>query len=83
MRAKMERQLKTSKVKQSYRLNNPLDFAENAFHTENEANKSFCLENMKNFIEDQWVMREELVDELKKTDTKLKDTGLVGTREDQ
>lgn len=55
----MERQLKTSKIKQSYRMSNPMDFVENEG---TEQNQSFCLENMRNFIEDQWEIREELVD---------------------
>lgn len=51
-----------------------MDFVDNEV---TEQNQSFCLENMRNFIEDQWEIREELVDELRRTDKKLKDPVLL------
>lgn len=55
MRSKMDRQLKSSKIKQSYKIN---DRNENdgEFMMEADPNKTFCLE-MRNNIESQWDIR--------------------------
>lgn len=65
----MERQLKSSKIKQSYKINDRNE-NENELINETDPNKTFCLE-MRNNIENQWDLREELADELRKTEGKL------------
>jgi hypothetical protein len=71
----MERQLKSSKIKQSYKISDRNE-NENDLMKETDPNKTFCLE-MRNNIESQWDIREELADELKKTERKLLEDPLL------